>query len=132
MQFKFDGKKALPTQGQLSNPNDAELVKGIEEQITKVHGFGVLEHTCLEAAAKPPGERWVRLENKVLTAVHMEPLIRACEKYEVEVLNILNNQTLGAEGGYALAKALSGSKSLKLTKLKCAVVVGIGVMVVAV
>mmetsp|Transcript_24615 Transcript_24615/g.56033 ORF Transcript_24615/g.56033 Transcript_24615/m.56033 type:complete len:86 (+) Transcript_24615:524-781(+) len=48
----------------------------------------------------------------------MEPLIRACEKYEIEVLNILNNQTLGAEGGYALAKALSGSKHLKLTKLK--------------
>ena len=103
--------KDLPSQGALSNPDDAPLVKDIENKMIDAFGHAIVEIKC-KPEASANGE--VFLGCKLLRPQHVGSLMAAVEKHQVAKLNLVDNQ-LGPEGGAKLAEALKTNTTL--TKL---------------
>ena len=103
----------LPSQGDLSNPKDAPLVKGIEDKMIDSFGHAIVERFCGKAKE---GEG-VKLNAKLLRPQHVGSLMAAVEKHQVAKLNLHGNQ-LGPEGGAKLAEALKTNTTLR--ELRCA------------
>ena len=110
---EFSGGSDLPSQGDLSNPDDRASVKGLEDQMISAFGGVVAEAKC-----KP--ENWeggnVLLFCKMLRAEHVDALAAALAKYEVAKVDLDGNQ-LGPEGAAKLAEALKTNTTLK--RLRC-------------
>ena len=106
----FNGGFDLPSGGDLSNPKDAPLVKGIEDKMIDSFGHAIVERLCGKAKE---GEE-VPLGAKLLRPQHVGSLMAAVEKHQVAKLNLNRNQ-LGPEGGAKLAEALKTNTTL--TKL---------------
>ena len=101
----FSGKKDLPSQGDLSNPDDRASVKGLEDQMISAFGGVVAEAKC------KAGGWEVELNMKMLRAEHVNALAAALAKYEVPNVNLRGNQ-LGPEGAAKLAEALKTNTTL--------------------
>ena len=100
----FNGKGDLPSQGALSNPDDAPLIKDIENKMIDVFGHEIIEIICSKAKE---GEV-VDLRAKMLRPQHVSSLILAVQKHKVAKLNLGGNE-LGpwaAVRGAALRGAL--------------------------
>ena len=108
--FKVFSKDIMPSGGALSNPNDKEVVRKLEDQMIEAYGKTIAVSKC-----KVGGE--VDLSKKMMRAVHMDALGEALAKFSVVSLNLEHNQ-LGPTGGAALADAIKGNTTLK--SLKCA------------
>jgi hypothetical protein len=102
----------LPSQGDLSNPKDAPLVKGIEDKMIDSFGHAIVERFCGKAKE---GEK-VDLRCKLLRPQHVGSLMAAVEKHQVAELDLRSNQ-LGPKGGMKLAKALKTNTSLRELQL---------------
>ena len=102
----FNGDGDLPSQGDLSNPNDRASVKGLEDQMISAFGGVVAEIKC------KAGGGMVHLGSKMLRAEHVDALAAALAKHEVAAVNLGGNQ-LGPEGAAKLAEALKTNQTLK-------------------
>ena len=100
------GEEDMPSGGEFSNPDDKEVVEGLEDKMIEVYGKVIVELKC-----KPGGE--VNLWAKMLRAVHMEALGEAVARYGVTWLNLDHNQ-LGDEGAKQLAAWLRGNETLEV------------------
>ena len=121
--FEIDGRhhKGLPSEGELSNPNDREVVKGIEDKLIDASGFGIVEHLCQVAGAEAPGRRMVLFNWQILRPMHMETVIVAAYKYGVEKLWFMTyrgDDEAKEAGGLELAKALMAHQSGSLKKIE--------------
>ena len=105
-------ESAMPSGGDLSNPNDRALVKGLEDKMIDAYGTALVEVKC-----KAAGGEEVDLSTKMLRPQHVGALFAAVERYQVTYLDLVHNQ-LGAEGGALVAAALKTNTTL--TELKCA------------
>ena len=112
-QVQVLGEYAMPSGGDLSNPNDQALVKGLEDQMIDAYGTALVELKC-KAARR--GER-VDLSCKMLRPQHVGALFAAVGRYHVAELNLDSNQ-LGDEGGALVAAALKTNTTL--IELECA------------
>ena len=106
--FEWD----MPSAGDLSNPNDQALVKGLEDKMIDAYGTAIVELKC-----KAAGGKEVDLQRKMLRPQHVGALFAAVECYQVTRLELQYNQ-LGAEGGALVAAALKTNTTL--TRLGCA------------
>ena len=102
----------MPSGGDLSNPNDQSLVKGLEDKMINAYGTAIVEVKC-----KAAGGEEVDLNKKMLRPQHVGALFAAVERYQVTALDLSWNQ-LGAEGGALVAAALKTNTTL--TYLACA------------
>ena len=102
----------MPSGGDLSNPNDQALVKGLEDQMIDAYGTALVELKC-----KAAGGKKVDLSSKMLRPQHVGALFAAVERYQVTKLNLGRNQ-LGAEGGALVVEALKTNTTLSW--LECA------------
>ena len=103
----FTGGSDLPSQGDLSNPDDRASVKGLEDQMISAFGGVVAEAKC------KAGGGMVDLHWKMLRAEHVDALAAALAKYEVVEVRLNENQ-LGPEGAAKLAEALKTNTTLKV------------------
>ena len=101
----------MPSGGALSNPNDAESVKGLEDTMIEAYGNSIVATKC------KAGGKTVDLSAKMIRPVHVDALARAVDEFKVESLNLRQNQ-LGAEGAKKLAGMLAVNRTL--TSIKCA------------
>jgi hypothetical protein len=83
----------MPSGGALANPNDKELVKGVEDTVVEVYGKVMVEQSCKKAGRGAE----VDIQGKMIREVHVDSIIAAVEKYEVTHLNLSVNQ-LGDHG----------------------------------
>ena len=97
-QVQVLGEYAMPSGGDLSNPNDQALVKDLEDKMINAYGTALVEVKC-KAARR--GEK-VDLSEKILRPQHVGALFAAVERYQVAELNLEHNQ-LGAAPGPARA-----------------------------
>ena len=102
----------MPSGGALSNHNDKALVKGLEDKMIDAYGTALVEVECKAAR----GAR-VNLSEKMLRPQHVGALFAAVERYQVDVLDLDDNQ-LGDEGAALVAAALKVNTTL--TELWCA------------
>lgn len=114
-------EKQLPSDGDLSNPNDTELVKQLEDKMVDAHGYAMIT-SKFRMAMKEKHERKtkvntliVNLDNKLLRPQHVDALMKEAMEYvekserpgllQLE-LWLAGNQ-LGPEGGKILSKHLA-------------------------
>ena len=111
---QVEREEYMPSGGDLSNPNDKALVKGLEDKMIDAYGTALVELKC-----KAGPDRWGRVDLtcKMLRPQHVGALFAAVERYQVAKLELGNNQ-LGAEGGALVAAALKTNTTL--TYLRCA------------
>lgn len=102
------GGTVMPSGGDLSNPNDKAVVKGLEDTIIEEYGKALAVNKCKEAGAGGT----VNLKLKMLRASCVDTLFKAVDEFKVEVLNLNENQ-MGKEGAKAIGEALAGNQSLK-------------------
>ena len=106
-------KRFMPSGGDLSNPNDQALVKGLEDKMIDAYGTAIVELKCKAARRSKSVDR----RYKMLRPQHVGALFAAVERYQVAELDLDRNQ-LGAEGGALVAAALKTNTTL--TYLRCA------------
>ena len=117
-QVQVLGEYAMPSGGDLSNPNDQALVKDLEDKMIDAYGTAIVELKCKAPEFKPwMGSEEVNLSGKMLRPQHVGALFAAVERYQVAELDLGRNQ-LGAEGGALVAAALKTNTTL--TELTCA------------
>ena len=117
-QVQVLGEYAMPSGGDLSNPNDQALVKGLEDKMIDAYGTAIVELKCKAPEFKPwMGSEEVNLSGKMLRPQHVGALFAAVERYHVAELNLDSNQ-LGDEGGALVAAALKTNTTL--IELECA------------
>ena len=107
-EVKVGREEAMPSGGDLSNPNDKALVRALEDTIILAYGEVLAVTKC-----KLGGE--VDLSGKMLRAEHMEVLGEAAAAHKVESLNLQENQ-LGPAGAEKLAGMLKSNTTLKTLK----------------
>ena len=103
----------LPSAGTMSNPNDQELIKSLEDKMIEVYGGMIVELKCKTPEPHPfePDEEQVDLTNKMIRAVHINPLLAAVDKYRVASVSLEQNQ-IGDEGAMHLAAGLKCNTSI--------------------
>ena len=82
---KVIGEEYMPSGGALSNPDDKEKVKGLEDTMIEAYGKALAVRKCKEGVE-------VDLSEKMIRAVHVEALFRAVEENGVKTLNLQTNQ----------------------------------------
>ena len=65
----------MPSGGDLSNPNDKALVKGLEDKMIDAYGTAIVEVKC-----KAAGGEMVELDSKMLRPQHVGALFAAVER----------------------------------------------------
>jgi len=100
------GDGDMPSQGDLSNPNDKALLQAIEDDMIEAYGKLIVETMCKAGAGGK-----VDLKCKMIRACHAEALCEAVNKYDVKELNLGSNQ-LDDAGTEAIAAMLRTNGSL--------------------
>ena len=97
----------LPSGGALSNPNDRELIKGLEDAMIDAFGYVIVELKCKAIA----GQGSVDLSSKLLRPQHVSSLMAAVEQHKVSALDLSGNH-LGAAGAEHLVAALKANTTI--------------------
>jgi hypothetical protein len=97
----------LPSGGALSNPNDRELIKGLEDAMIDAFGYVIVELKCKAIASQGS----VDLSSKLLRPQHVSSLMAAVEQHKVSALDLSGNH-LGAAGAEHLVAALKANTTV--------------------
>ena len=110
----------LPSHGVLTNPNDAPLVKALEDTMIEAYGKPLVIRKCQEETVvggeggdvkeRMGRNEFVNLSWKLMRAAHVPVLAKAVEENNIRVLKLLNNQ-LGAGNGPKLIAAMLRSNT---------------------
>ena len=95
--IEYTGDGDLPSDGALSNPNDAAAVKVLEETMIEAHAKAIVVIKCKGKAVKAYGHP-VDLEKKLLRPSHVPALARAVHEHQITWLQLGNNQLSSAFG----------------------------------
>ena len=109
---EYTGNGDLPSDGALSNPNDATAVKLLEETMIEAHGKTIVVHECKKKAGS--GER-VGLNHKLLRASCVPALSKALNEHKVARLDLGGNQLAQGDGAARIVEMLQANP--QLTKL---------------
>ena len=107
-QVLYDGEGDLPSDGALSNPNDAAAVKLLEDTMIEAHGKAIVVHECKKAGS---GER-VRLSEKLLRASCLPALAKAVNEHKIERLILSTNQLAQGDGAARIVEMLQANPQL--------------------
>jgi len=110
------GNGDMPSQGDLSNPNDKALVQALEDTIIEAYGKVIVELKCKEPRFVSDLTA-VKLSCKMIRDCHVEALCEAVSKYKVKNLDLSGNQ-LGDAGAEAIAAMLRTNRSLQALNLR--------------
>ena len=112
----YTGDGDLPSDGILSNPNDATAVKHLEETMIEAHGKAIVVHACKKKAGS--GERvgrsdkWVNLDNKLLRGSCVPALAKAVNEHKVAELDLSQNQLAQGDGAARIVEMIQANPQL--------------------
>ena len=109
----YGGYGDLPSDGALSNPNDATAVKLLEDTMIKAHGKAIVVHKCKEKAGSG-GTAY--LGSKLLRPSHVPALTKAVNEHKIDKLNLFKNQLAPGDGAARIVEMLQANP--QLTELK--------------
>ena len=104
----YNGKGDLPSDGALSNPNDATAVKLLEDTMIEAHGKAIVVHECKKAGS---GET-VNLTSKLLRGSCVPALAKAVNEHKIAVLVLNNNQLAQGDGAARIVEMLQANPQL--------------------
>ena len=108
------GEFAMPSGGELTNPNDAAVVRTLEKRIVSAYGYEIVRKQCAQAAQASDDDKGrVTLSNKMVHAEHMPVLAEECVARSLTSVNLCSNM-LREEGAERLAELLP---TMQLTSL---------------
>ena len=105
----YSGKGDLPSDGALSNPNDATAVKLLEDTMIDAHGKAVVVHECKKMAGS--GEQ-VQLGNKLLRGSCVPALAKAVNEHKITGLVLSSNQLAQGDGAARIVEMLQANPQL--------------------
>ena len=105
----YTGDGDLPSDGALSNPNDATAVKLLEETMIEAHGKAIVVHKCKEQAGS--GET-VDLGYKLLRPSCVPALAKAVNEHKIERLNLTANQLAQGDGAARIVEMIQANPQL--------------------
>ena len=104
----YTGDGDLPSDGALSNPNDATAVKLLEDTMIDAHGKAIVVHECKKAGS---GEM-VSLSQKLLRGSCVPALAKALHEHKIEVLSLSFNQLAQGDGAARIVEMLQANPQL--------------------
>ena len=108
-EVEYWGKGDLPSQGALSNPNDATAVKLLEETMIDAYGKAIVVHECKEKAGS--GEM-VDLSMKLLRGSCVPALAKAVNEHKIAYLFLSENQLAQGDGAAHIVEMLQANPQL--------------------
>ena len=111
-QVIYNGDGDLPSDGALSNPNDATAVKLLEDTMIEAHGKAILVHECNKAGS---GER-ADLDMKLLRGSCVPALAKALNEHKIAKLNLYGNQLAQGDGAARIVEMLQANPQLTYLK----------------
>ena len=110
-EVNYTGHGDLPSDGILSNPNDATAVKHLEDTMIEAHGKAIVVHEC-----KDVGSAWggmiVDLDRKLLRASCVPALAKAVNKHKIAGLYLGDNQLARGDGAARIVEMLQANPQL--------------------
>ena len=111
-QVVYYGNGDLPSDGALSNPNDATAVKLLEDTMIEAHGKAIVVHECKKKAGS--GGAMI-LGEKLLRGSCVPALAKAVNEHKIAELGLPANQLSQGDGAARIVEMLQANP--QLTKL---------------
>jgi len=105
----YDGNGDLPSDGALSNPNDAAAVKLLEDTMIEAHGKAIVVHECKEKAGSC---ETVYLRAKLLRGSCVPALAKAVNEHKIVKLALRGNQLAQGDGAARIVEMLQSNPQL--------------------
>ena len=105
----YGGNGDLPSDGALSNPNDAAAVKHLEDTMIEAYGKALVVHKCKEV--KGSGEA-VILGQKLLRGSCVPALAKALNEHKIAKLGLSYNQLAQGDGAARIVEMLQANPQL--------------------
>ena len=107
-QVEYTGKGDLPSDGALSNPNDAAAVMHLEETMIEAYGKATVVHKCKKAGS---GEM-VQLGEKLLRGSCVPALAKAVNEHKIAKLRLRHNQLAQGDGAARIVEMIQANPQL--------------------
>ena len=105
----YSGKGDLPSDGALSNPNDATAVKLLEDTMIEAHGKAIVVHECKKMAGS---SETVNLGEKLLRGSCVPALAKAVNEHKITGLDLQANQLAQGDGAARIVEMLQANPQL--------------------